>query len=178
MYTGWSKSKSSYLYLWKNNRYEEHKQHYLIQQFLSYKAAFFFFLSAWSLPLANSCGLADQDSSFRGVTAVQGHLEHGLFSCHCCNHWNSPPSTSWHSRLCLVSISTQQVLMNGNGCHFLYTEEFKSTPFLCTHFHVRHRSVWLPLYCHLSHSNKGNRLLMGRFKLYYHTTNVHLWHCG
>jgi len=53
----------------------------------------------------------------------------------------------------LVSINIQQVLMNINGGHFFCMEEFRGTPLLHPHFHVRCHSVRLPLCCHLSHSN-------------------------
>ena len=73
---------------------------------------------------------------------------------HCWYHqcWNALPHCAhvhW-----LVSRNAQQVSMSVNGCHFFHMEEFSATPLLHLHFHIRYRSVRVPLCCHLSHGNK------------------------
>jgi len=146
MYIGWSKSKSSYLYPWKQ---EQIQRAQITIWYSNFSATKQHFLNSFSMVTTISqfkwMGWS-RHSSFHGVTVVQDHWERGLFSCHRHYHCNSPPTTSWCSHHCLVSISTQKVLMNVNGCHFLYIEEFKSTPLLHMHFHVRHRSIRPPLY--------------------------------
>jgi len=78
----------------------------------------------------------------------------------------------------LVSTNIQQASMNANGCDYFCIEEFNSTPLLHTHF------MWDTILsdcpsaaiCHTA--TKRNRMLVGRFILYSHTTNIHLWCCG
>jgi len=55
---------------------------------------------------------------------------------------------------------------------FFHVEEFISTPFLHTHFHVRCHVVRLPLaaFCHTA--AKWNEMLAGRFNIYCHTSNI------
>jgi len=64
-----------------------------------------------------------------------------------------PPPYSAHI-CCLVSINILQASMNINGCKLSCMEEFSDIPLLHVYFHVRYRSVWLPLCCYISHGNK------------------------
>ena len=93
---------------------------------------------------------------------------------HCCHCWNASPTTSLVYIHCLVSRNIQQVPMEVNGFHFFHMEKFNSTSLFQTHFHVRHHFVKLPLCCLLSHTTKCNGILARGFKLYCHTTNIHL----
>lgn len=69
----------------------------------------------------------------------------------------------------LGSANAQQVLLNGNGCHFLCMEEFTDTPLLHLHSHIRQHSVRLSFCCHFLKAS-SNRILVRRFNLYFHTT--------
>ena len=64
------------------------------------------------------------------------------------------------------------------GAIFLHMEECKFTPLLHLHFHVRSILSDCPsaAICHMA--TKCNGILVGRFNLYYHPTNICLWHCG
>jgi len=64
----------------------------------------------------------------------------------------------------LGSANAQQVLLNGNGCHFLCMEEFTDTPLLHLHSHIRQHSVRLSLCCHLSRGNERNRDIAGKLQ--------------
>ena len=84
---------------------------------------------------------------------------------------------------CLVSINIQEASMNVNGCHLFLMEEISSTPLIHLHFHIRCHFVRLSLCCHLllrgTHSIiTCNEILVGRFNIYCHTTNICLWHGG
>ena len=76
---------------------------------------------------------------------------------------------------CLVSLNVQPASMNVSGCNFFCMEEFSDTPLLHQHFHVRHHFIRLPLCCHLSNGNNVYGILVGRFSLYCHITNICLW---
>ena len=65
------------------------------------------------------------------LPSLQKHTAHCLTVLH--------PLLGLHKRSANVS-ECQQV-------HFFHIEKFSSTPSLHLHFHVRHRSVRLPLYC-------------------------------
>ena len=92
--------------------------------------------------------------------------------------YHYPLPLHWAHVLCLVSRNIQQALMNVNRCHFFLMEEFSDKPLLQTHSHVRRRSIRAPLCCHLSKATKCNRISVGRFNYYCHTTNICLWHHG
>lgn len=66
-----------------------------------------------------------------------------------------PPPNCAHIH-CLVSINIHQASRTINGCRFFFfcMEKFNDTLFLLMPFHGRHHFIRLPLYCHLSHSNK------------------------
>ena len=92
--------------------------------------------------------------------------------CHsCCSYlcWNLPPTASlcWHP---LFGLHQRLASING----FQQVEAFSSTPLLHMHFYIRCHCVRQPLCCHLSHDNK---ILVGRFNLYSHTTNICFRHC-
>ena len=80
---------------------------------------------------------------------------------------------------CLGSINVQQVSINNNGCHFfrrgIQFPTFISYALPCqTPF-----SQTAPLLPSVTpQQNVMNRILTGRFSLYCHITNIHLWHCG
>jgi len=101
-------------------------------------------------------------------------------SCHCCHSWKHHPSYHCAHIHWLVFINVQQVSVDVSSCHFFCMEEFSDTPLLHLHFHVRQHFVNLSICCHLSHSNKmeWNGMLLGKFNLYFHTINIHLWYCG
>jgi len=84
-------------------------------------------------------------------------------------HHSLPQCAHTH---CLVSTNVQQATVNVSECHYFCMEEFKDTPLVHTHFHIRCYFVRLPLCCHLSHSNKYNGLLVERFHLHYHNINI------
>ena len=48
-----------------------------------------------------------------------------LTHCHCCHHWNAPPTTSLCSHPLFSSV--QQVLMNVSGCHVFCVEELSAS---------------------------------------------------
>jgi len=66
---------------------------------------------------------------------------------------NTHPITVLTSTVWFGLCQLQHVSRDVSGCHYFCMEEFSSTLLLHIHFHVRHRSVRLPLGCHLSHGN-------------------------
>ena len=68
--------------------------------------------------------------------------------------------------------------MNVSGGYFFCMEEFSDSPLL--HMHFRNQTSFCQTaYADISHmSTKCNRILMGRFNLYCHATNIRLWHHG
>jgi len=109
-------------------------------------------------------------SSFHGMTAVHGHLECdlsftlllSLLKCttHCLTVLTS---TGWSQQM-FSKCQWMSVVAT-----FFHKEEFSCTPLIHTNFHTRHHFVSLSLCCHLSHSN---RILEGRYIIYYHTNNL------
>ena len=65
--------------------------------------------------------------------------------------------------------------MNVSGCHFFLMEGFGDTALLHMHFHVRHNPVRLPPAAICCTATKCNGILVGRFSLYCHTTNICFW---
>ena len=127
-----------------NNRYKNNDSIWY-SKFSATKCYF----SIQSSPLVDSCGWADWDTSFCGVTAVQGHLDDALsFTSVTSTKAHHPPPHCAHIH-CLV----QQASTNVSGCPFFCMEKLNDTPLLYTHFHGRCHSVRLPLCCHLSHHN-------------------------
>ena len=79
---------------------------------------------------------------------------------------------------CLVSVNIQQVWINVSGCNFFQMEEFSDIPLFHMHFRVNTIGSDFPsaAICHTA--AKCYRILVGRFNLHCHTTNIRLWHCG
>lgn len=80
---------------------------------------------------------------------------------------------------CLVSIDVQQPLMNVTGCNIFHAEEFSGT---LGSIHTSMSDTILsncPAAAICCRVAKWNRMLVGRFILYCHTTtNIHLRCCG
>ena len=72
----------------------------------------------------------------------------------------------------LVNVNVQQASMNVNGCYSFCMREFNSNPLLHLHFHVRPILSDRPSadICHTA--TKCNGILVGRFNLYCHPTNI------
>jgi len=91
-------------------------------------------------------------SSFHGVTAVHGHLEHGspftllslLLKC-TTRHLTVLTSTVWFPYM------LRKLWWIPVDAIFFHTEEFSYILLLQMHFHVRCHFVRVPLCCHLSH---------------------------
>ena len=96
--------------------------------------------------------------------------------CCCCHCWNSPPHcTHLH---CLFSLHVHK-------CWLMSMDAFSSTwrnsatylCFVCTSMSdIILLDCPSAAICHTA--TKRNRILVGRFNLYCHTTNIHLWCCG
>lgn len=67
----------------------------------------------------------------------------------------------------------KQASMNANGCNFDNIDEYNNTPKLFKHFHVVRSHFVRQLFIK---KNKKNRLLVGKFNVYSHTTNIILEH--
>jgi len=135
---------------WNYNRYKEHNNTIWQGKFSATEDYF----STQSPPLAMHFSSADQEPAFHAFKNFHGLLEHSLsftplsplLKC-TTQHLNVLTSTVRFSR------NIHQVSMNVSGCLFFWVEEFSDTSLLHPHFSVRHHSVRLSLYCHLSHSN-------------------------
>jgi len=116
-------------------------------------------------------------SSFCGVTSVHGHADmHGLsfvspsplLKC-TTHHFTVITSTVWSP----YQFSIHQWMSVGTV--FFHMEEFTDTPLLYPHFHARCHFVSLLLCYSVFHGNMASGILVGKFTLCCHTTNIHLW---
>lgn len=117
---------------------------------------------------------------FHGATAVHGHREHGLSFMLLLLLLKCTPycltvlmSAVWSPQMFV------KCLWMSAGAIFYCMKEFNSVSLLHTHFCVKHQFVRLPPSAGTClKATKFNEILSGRFNLYCHSTNIHLWHWG
>ena len=95
---------------------------------------------------------------------------------HLCHHcWGTPPLPLCAHIHCLVATNIQQVLVNVSGCHFflhggVHWHTCASYALLSNAFVSECHSAAI---CHMAMICNG--ILVGRFNLFCHDTNIHLW---
>jgi len=99
---------------------------------------------------------------------------------HCC--WNAPLTASLCSVIhCLVSRNIQWASVNVSGCDFvIFSAERNPVPHLwiiCNTVSDVMLSDCLSAAIYQM-ATKFNAILAGRFNIYFHITDIQLWHCG
>ena len=157
-----------------NNRYKEHSNSIWQSKFSTTKSHF----SSQPPPLANLCEWADWGTlcftvwQLRTVISTVACPSH---NCHCC--WNAPPTPHCAHTHCLVFINFQCwwwsmcaifPTWRNSVTHLCFIQTSVSDAILsdCPSAAISHMATTC------------NGILVGRFSLYCHTTNLCFWQCG
>ena len=161
------------LFPWKLQQIQRAQERYLIEQILSYKMLFFNIVTTISYAF-----LLEMNKSHSHKNLC-GHLEHGLSSTLLSHCWNALSTNSLYSH---PLFGLHKHSASTNECQWMqffsaWRNSMTHLLFICTYMSdVIPSDCSSAAICHMA--TKYNGILVGRFNLYCHTTNIYLWCYG